>query len=178
MDQYLFPVSTLAYLSATVVASLASVVDLKMRRVPNWLTIMTASLGLAYASLVYQLGGLVIALSGLFVALGLLLPGFLLGFTGGGDVKLFASFGCFLGPKLTIFSILIYYPIAAIFVLIYIVHLRIQRHFLIARKPEIKQHFKLDLDARNCCHKSLLKKRLPMAPAIACSVILAPLLCG
>ncbi len=79
--------------------------DLRARRIPNRLL----SLGAAAAVLLHGLGwvwpelsspraSLVHGLSGLAVGALILLPGYLLGRTGGGDVKLLAVAGAFLGP--------------------------------------------------------------------------------
>lgn len=76
----------------------ATVVDLRVRRVPNVLTMAAASAGLLLAMSgagPVTLGG---ALAGLGLGLALMLPGHVLGATGAGDVKLLAAFGTLLGP--------------------------------------------------------------------------------
>jgi len=76
----------------------ATVIDLRIRRVPNVLTMSVASVGLVLAMV--DLGHVTLgdALSGLFVGLAIMLPGHVLGATGAGDVKLVAAFGTLLGP--------------------------------------------------------------------------------
>ena len=73
--------------------AVAVVIDLRSRRIPNWLTgsMMVAGFALAVSGL----GG---------VALGLLLmlPGHIIGATGAGDVKLMAAIGGFVGPWLAL----------------------------------------------------------------------------
>jgi prepilin peptidase CpaA len=76
----------------------ATVIDIRQRRVPNVLTMGVASAGLllAMAGLgTATVGG---ALGGLALGLALLLPGHVIGATGAGDVKLLAAFGALLGP--------------------------------------------------------------------------------
>ncbi len=79
----------------------SAAVDLRTRRVPNWLTLGTATLGVVLAATHLgriSLGG---ALGGFAVGLLLMLPGHVIGKTGAGDVKLFAAIGTLLGPKAT-----------------------------------------------------------------------------
>lgn len=81
------------------VTTAAAVVDLRTRRVPNWLTFGTAALGVTMATA--HLGGIGVAgaVEGLLVGLVLMLPGHVIGRTGAGDVKLVAALGTLLGPK-------------------------------------------------------------------------------
>ena len=84
----------------TIAASLgvaATIGDIGWRRIPNWLTVAGAAGGLACAAS----GGwrsLGLAAAGAAVGFLLLLPFHLFGAMGGGDVKLMAAYGAFLGP--------------------------------------------------------------------------------
>jgi len=77
----------------------AAVVDLRTRRVPNWLTFGTAALGITLAMTHLDGVGVAGAFEGLLVGLLLMLPGHVIGRTGAGDVKLLAALGTLLGPK-------------------------------------------------------------------------------
>jgi prepilin peptidase CpaA len=77
----------------------SAVVDLYTRRIPNALTFGVAALGLLVAALGFGQLTAAQAFLGLVVGLLLMLPGHVIGATGAGDVKLFAAFGTFLGPK-------------------------------------------------------------------------------
>ena len=79
-------------------AGLAAAIDLRTRRVPNPLTATLAALGLAFAAC--GISGITIggALTGLALGFALMLPGYLFGATGAGDVKLFAAAGALMGP--------------------------------------------------------------------------------
>jgi len=89
---------TLAHVIAVGIALMACLTDLRSRRIPNVLTF-----GAALAGLVFQFatGGVEAlgqaALGWLLGALVFLLP-FALGGLGGGDVKLLAALGAWLGP--------------------------------------------------------------------------------
>jgi len=72
--------------------------DVRERRLPNALTVgaFVAALALRAPLGLDALGG---GLVGALLAFGLALPFFLVGGLGGGDVKLLAAFGAFLGPQ-------------------------------------------------------------------------------
>jgi prepilin peptidase CpaA len=78
--------------------AVATVIDIRQRRVPNLLTMGVASMGLVLA--MAGLGAVTVggALGGLALGLALLLPAHVFGATGAGDVKLLAAFGALLGP--------------------------------------------------------------------------------
>ena len=81
---------------------ISAVVDLRTRRVPNPLTMGIAAIGLTFAAT--RLSDLTIAAAalGFSVGLGLMLLPYLFGAMGGGDLKLFAALGTFLGPRPTL----------------------------------------------------------------------------
>ena len=83
-------------------ATTAAVIDLRTRRVPNVLTASTAVVGLGLAMSGMSPVGVVASAAGCLVGFGLMLPGFLIGATGGGDVKLLAAIGTLLGPAATL----------------------------------------------------------------------------
>jgi prepilin peptidase CpaA len=84
--------------------TIAAVLDYRTRKIPNWLTVSAALLGLAYNS--FALGGLgpLTAIAGFVVGFGLLLLPWLLGGGGMGDVKLLAALGAWLGPVVILVS--------------------------------------------------------------------------
>jgi prepilin peptidase CpaA len=76
----------------------AAAVDLYMRRVPNYLTVPAALIGLAYHAVAPGGQGLLFALAGFAIGFLLLLLPWILGGGGMGDVKLLAALGMWLGP--------------------------------------------------------------------------------
>jgi len=88
------------------VTIVAAVVDLRTRRVPNWLTFGAAALGIVMAMTHLDGVGVDGALEGLLVGLLLMLPGHVIGKTGAGDVKLLAALGTLLGPKAIVMAFL------------------------------------------------------------------------
>lgn len=84
----------------------ATVIDLKTRRIPNALTAALSGLGLAMAATGISGMGPRAALVGFVLGLLLMLPGYILGATGAGDVKLMAAVGAVVGPGLVITAFL------------------------------------------------------------------------
>jgi prepilin peptidase CpaA len=84
----------------------SAIIDLRTKRVPNPLTLGIASIGVTLAAMNWSGLSVSGALAGLVVGLLLMLPGYVFGATGGGDVKLFAATGTLLGPKLVVFGFL------------------------------------------------------------------------
>lgn len=76
----------------------ACVFDVRARRIPNALTISAAVAGLLYHAASSGVPGVQSAAAGWILGLLLLLPYFALGGMGGGDVKLVAALGAWLGP--------------------------------------------------------------------------------
>ena len=86
-------------LAAMAVVSIASVVDVRTRRVPNLLTAGSVGAALFYFSLSHGAAGLMKCTLGLGVGLALFLPLFMLRGMGAGDVKLLGAIGAWLGPS-------------------------------------------------------------------------------
>ena len=80
----------------------ATVIDLKTRRIPNVLTGGMFALGLILAATGASGISVPASLMGFCLGLALMMPGYLLGATGAGDVKLMAAVGALIGPVLVI----------------------------------------------------------------------------
>src|SRR5580765_7089499 len=91
-------ITTVTWGATGVLAVVAAVADVRTRRVPNALTFGAAAAGMGYATVHGGLGGLESSVLGCLIGVGLFLPLFALGGMGGGDVKLLAAFGAWLGP--------------------------------------------------------------------------------
>lgn len=78
----------------------AAVLDLRTRRIPNALSAAVAATGLTLAAVHAGAVNLTLAIDGMLVGFLFMMPGYLFGATGGGDVKLFAAMGTFLGPDM------------------------------------------------------------------------------
>ena len=94
------PVPSNALVIAAVAGSggASAALDLRTRRVPNWLTLGITALGMTLAAAHLTDRSIAAALGGFAVGFLLMLPGHVVGATGAGDVKLFAAVGTLLGP--------------------------------------------------------------------------------
>lgn len=98
-------------------ATIAAVSDARDRRLPNWLTLGGFAAGAVYALLtgVSLLGGNTAnAMLAAAIAFLLLLPMYLAGWMGAGDVKLFAAMGMLGGSKVLLPTLLIASIVAGI----------------------------------------------------------------
>lgn len=78
--------------------AICAAIDYRTQKIPNWLTVPAAILGLAYSMMAPQGIGPWLSLAGFFVGFSLLLLPWLLGGGGMGDVKMLAALGAWLGP--------------------------------------------------------------------------------
>jgi prepilin peptidase CpaA len=81
-----------------VLVSVAGLSDLATRRIPNWITVPGAVLGIALQVAYGGWRGGAVALAGMALGFGIFLLLYTVGGMGAGDVKLFAAAGTFLGP--------------------------------------------------------------------------------
>jgi prepilin peptidase CpaA len=93
---------TIPHVAAIVVAALGCVTDLRTRRIPNVLTFGAAAGAFGFYLFGGGWSGLGWSVGGWAVGLAVFLPLFVLRGLGGGDVKLLAALGAWLGPGTTI----------------------------------------------------------------------------
>jgi prepilin peptidase CpaA len=84
----------------------ATVIDIRSRRIPNELTAAMTGIGIALAASGTSGVSLGASLAGLVLGLALMMPGYALGATGAGDVKLMAAVGTLVGPSLVLSAFL------------------------------------------------------------------------
>jgi len=95
--------STGAIIFCCLLLGIAGYFDLKYRRIPNWLTLPACVTGILYHAWNTGLtSGILFSLKGLGVGFVILLIPCLMGVLGGGDVKLFAALGSWLGSSVVI----------------------------------------------------------------------------
>jgi prepilin peptidase CpaA len=81
----------------------AAALDLRTRRLPNWLTVPAFAAGLVFHTATGGWAGLGLSLGGFATGFGILLVLWLIGGGGGGDVKLMGALGAWLGPMMTLY---------------------------------------------------------------------------
>jgi prepilin peptidase CpaA len=99
---------------------LAAAIDVRSRRIPNWLTLAGTLCAVVMQVFVHasSVEGVVFALGGLAVGM-LTLPLWIGGMLGAGDVKLMAMTGAFLGPGAMFMDMLFVFVTAGLAALVY-----------------------------------------------------------
>ena len=90
--------SAIIIILLAIVLGTAVVTDLRLSRIPNWLTFPAMTIALVAHTWTNGVGGMVFSLAGLGAGLALFLILHLSGNIGAGDVKLMAAVGALLGP--------------------------------------------------------------------------------
>jgi prepilin peptidase CpaA len=107
---------------AVLLSILAGWMDLRSRRIPNWLTLSGAAVGVVANTALGGVSGLKTSLLGLVVGLGLLLPFVLLRSLGAGDWKLAGALGAFTGPGVLVDLLIGSIFVAGIMALVLIIY--------------------------------------------------------
>ena len=148
----------------------AAAIDLRTRRVPNALTGAVAVMGLALAGIHAGSVSLVMAIAGCAAGLALMLPGYVLGATGGGDVKLFAAMGTLVGPRAILFGFL-YTAIAGGVIAVAVALMRSSLRQTVGRAAAMATGGVTAAEVERPLHNN----RFAYAPAIAIGVVAAAL---
>jgi prepilin peptidase CpaA len=104
-------VLTFQWMGAFAIAAAACWFDVRTRRIPNWLTMPAAALGLAAGTVSHGGPGIASSGQGLLIGLALFFPLFVLRGLGAGDVKLMGALGAWLGMS-TILGVAFYTSLA------------------------------------------------------------------
>lgn len=113
-----YDLSTVFLLIALLVAV---VTDTGRNRIPNWLTFGVLVSGLCMQTVFLGTDGLLAGLAGSGTGLVLLLPFFLLGGMGAGDVKMMAAIGSFIGAEPVLLAAAISLCLAGLYAVILII---------------------------------------------------------
>jgi prepilin peptidase CpaA len=151
---------------------IATVVDLRTRRIPNELTAALAGIGLGLAAT--GISGLSVwgSVGGFALGFLLMMPGHALGATGAGDVKLMAAVGSVMGPGLVVSAFL--FTAIAGGVLAVVVAARRQR--LAATLAGTGRLIKAPTEAQQEIRSAAAARRFAYGPAIAVGSVLAALI--
>jgi prepilin peptidase CpaA len=149
----------------------ATVVDVRTRRIPNVLTGTMAGAGFGLAA--FGVGSISVgaAVLGCLVGLALMLPGHALGATGAGDVKLMAAVGSLLGPLVVVNAVLF----TAVAGGVLAVTVAIQRRRLSATLAGTGRMIAAPADVKQEIASGAPASRFAYGPAIAAGSIIAAL---
>ncbi len=164
-------VSNAAFVVIAIGMTVASVVDLRTRRIPNELTATLAGIGVGLAATGVSGVSLWASMLGFGIGLALMMPGHVLGATGAGDVKLMAAFGAIVGPNLVITAFL-FTAIAGGLLAIFVA---IRRRRLSATLAGTGRLVAGSADTRELLRTAPAASRFAYGPAIAVGTIVAAL---
>ena len=154
--------------------TVATVTDLRARRIPNWLVFPFLATGVVASTVSRGWVGLEASILGVLLgstALGLF---YFLGAMGMGDVKLFASIGAWIGPQQLVFAFVFMGLAGGVMALAWAIHGGFVQESLTGtadlifgfRKRGLRPHATLALANPNA-------RKMPYAPAIAVGAILS-----
>lgn len=107
---------------------IASYIDIKHHKIPNWLSISGLVVGILYYIINLGLEGILFSFIGMFVGGGIMFILYIFKGVGAGDVKLFAAIGAMTGIEFTLYNLMYSIVFAG---LIGIVILVIKRKFFL-----------------------------------------------
>jgi prepilin peptidase CpaA len=164
-------ISSFAFAALAAGVLVATVVDIRTRRIPNALTATMAGAGVGFAAAGISGVSLVAAVAGFALGLVLMLPGHALGATGAGDVKLMAAVGAIVGPALVVKAFLF----TAVAGGVLAVAVAARRKRLAATFAGTARIIAAPVDARREIQSATPASRFAYGPAIAVGSILATL---
>jgi prepilin peptidase CpaA len=168
----LLQISSLAFAALASGALVATVVDIRVRRIPNALTACMAGVGIGLAASGASGVSLGASLAGFVLGLALMMPGYSLGATGAGDVKFLGAVGAIVGPALVVSAFL--FTAVAGGVLAIAVAIRRQR--LGATIAGTGRLIVAPGDAKKEIQAATVSSRFAYGPAIAIGSVLAALI--
>jgi prepilin peptidase CpaA len=147
------------------------VVDIRTRRIPNWLTAAMAGVGVGFAASGVSGVSLLASFAGFALGLALMMPGHALGATGAGDVKLMAAVGAMVGPG----TVLTAFAFTAITGGILALAVAMRRQRLRATLAGTGRLIASPTDVRQQIGSATASSRFAYGPAIAVGSVLAAL---
>ena len=165
------PISSVAFAGLAVGVVIATVIDIRTRRIPNSLTASMAGVGLALAAAGLSGLSLPAAAAGFVLGLVLMLPGHMLGATGAGDVKLMAAVGAIVGPALVVKAFLFTALAGGLLALI----VAVRRKRLAATVGGTARMIAAPVAARREIQSATSASRFAYGPAIAVGSVIAAL---
>ena len=176
-----------AWWPTLIVVAIATITDLRSRRIPNWLVLPFLFLGIGVSTWMQGWHGLGQSAAGM--GMGLVIFGllFMLGGMGAGDVKLFAAIGAWIGPHQLLIALILVSLAGGILVLGWAVVGGFMGDLLKGtgdlafgakkQSQEALSDITPDKDANNSQLKvgvgKVLQRKMPYAPAIAIGTLLS-----
>ena len=164
-------ISNVAFAALSSGALVATVIDIRVRRIPNLLTATMAGTGLGLAAAGVSGISIGASIAGFVLGLVLMLPGHMLGATGAGDVKFMAAIGAIVGPALVVTAFLF----TAVTGGVLAVAVAIRRKRLAATIAGTGRLIAAPADVKKEIQSATVSSRFAYGPAIAIGSVLAAL---
>jgi prepilin peptidase CpaA len=150
----------------------ATIVDIRTRRIPNEVTATMTGIGVGLA--LTGVSGVAVwaSLAGFALGVLLMMPGHALGATGAGDVKLMAAVGAIVGPELVVRAFLF----TAIAGGVLAIGVALRRRQLAATVARTRRLIQAPADARQEIRSASPSSRFAYGPAIAAGSVIAGLI--
>jgi prepilin peptidase CpaA len=165
-------ISSVAFGALSSGALVATVIDIRVRRIPNALTATMAGVGIGLAASGASGISLGASIAGFLLGLALMLPGHVLGATGAGDVKFMAAVGSIVGPALVVSAFLF----TAITGGVLAIAVALKRRRLGATLAGTGRLIAAPTDAKKEIQAATGSSRFAYGPAIAIGSVLAALM--
>jgi prepilin peptidase CpaA len=153
-------------------AAAAGLSDWRTRRIPNWLTVSGAVIGVAMCSLTRGWAGAKQSLLGLGLGLAILLPFVMIRSLGAGDWKLVGALGAFLGPRNLMAVLYVTLLVAGLMALVLIIWKGRVRQTLSNIGRMLGAFFHLHLPGPELSLDNPEALKIPFGVAVAIAVIL------
>ena len=169
------------YLILSVCILIASIYDASTKKIPNWISLTIIVSGLGWN--IFSAEGLGLKDSGLGLIVGLLLmlPGYVFGSMGAGDVKLMAAIGSVVGFYKVLDVVLYSYMVMFVMAIIFIIVKGDLFKLLLRYKALFYGLFSGILSYQKPDNSEAAGQRVPLAPAIALAtfyVLYHPQICN
>ena len=166
---------TIFAVGLALLTALAVVWDLRLRRIPNWLTVGGFASALLFHGISGGWAGLGTALAGFAVGFSLLLVLWLIGGGGGGDVKLMGALGAWLGPMHILFVFILSTLLVLVIALGVLVFRLFKNGMSLSRKDSVGESSDSITEKNRLASDSKQRLQVPYALPVAMSawVILA-----
>ena len=114
-----------------VALAVSAVYDLRVQRIPNWITLPGMLVAVTLHSFSNGVSGFLFSTGGLVLGIGLLLIPHIMGGLGAGDAKLFGTVGSVLGPKGVFYAFIFTAIVGGLYaILLIFIHRRQYRGFI------------------------------------------------
>ncbi len=147
----------ISFIGVSILMIIAVIIDVRVRRIPNWLTVSAFALGVVFHTVAHGWSGLWFSMAGFAVGFAILYVLWLIGGGGGGDVKLMGAVGAWSGP---LFTLLIFLG-SAIFAVLCVM-------FMIVKNGPRKAREQVDHSQTNS--RTAVKQYIPYAVPVAMAV--------